>query len=173
MNNRRSIIFILGLTFILAACGGRNSANQSVHNYDISVEAGSKEVGKTNLMVTVNDENGNPVNDATVNIKGDMSHAGMQPVLGESSSANNGMYMIPYEWTMAGDWFVTIDVTLADGTVVSERVDFGGIGDESAMDGQMEEMDHSDMEMEEATDLSLTGQMAIPPLMLRLPSVRH
>lgn len=115
-------------------------------------------------MITIKDSDGNPVNDATVDIKGDMSHAGMQPVLGESSSSNGeGMYMIPYEWTMAGDWFVTVNVTLADGTVGSERFDFNGISgemsesemedmDHSEMDMEDGEMDHSDMEMEEATE---------------------
>ena len=149
-------IIILGLTVALVACGGRNSASQSDHNYDIQIEVGSMDVGTTDLMVTVKDENGDPVNDATVNIKGDMSHAGMQPVLGESASGNNGMYMIPYEWTMAGDWFVTVDVMLADGSTISERVDFAGIGDGGSMEmDDMEDMDHGSMEdgeMEEATE---------------------
>lgn len=140
---KRISFFILFTILILtlAGCGGRNSANQNDHNYDISIMAESTKVGKTNLMITVKDEAGNRVNDATVNIKGDMSHAGMQPVLGESSSAEDGVYTIPYEWTMAGDWFVTVDVTLADGNVVSERIDFSGIGGDS--------MDHGDIDMEE------------------------
>ncbi len=108
-------------------------------------------------MITVKDTDGNPINDATVDIKGDMSHAGMQPVLGESSASNGeGMYMIPYEWTMAGDWFVTVNVTLADGTVGSERFDFNGISGEMSdmedMDMEDSEMNHGDMEMEEATE---------------------
>ena len=142
--------FLTCLVLILASCGGRNSANQTEHNFDISIMAGSTEVGKTDLMITVKDEAGNPVNDASVNIKGDMSHAGMQPVLGDSSSAENGTYTIPYEWTMAGDWFVTVDVTLADGTVISERIDFSGIGGDSMDHGEMDmdegEMDHGDMD---------------------------
>lgn len=108
-------------------------------------------VGTTDLMITVKDAEGNAVNDATVGIKGDMSHAGMQPVLGESSTSNGeGMYMIPYEWTMAGDWFVTVNVSLADGTTESQRFDFNGISGE--MDMEDSDMDHGEMEMEEATE---------------------
>lgn len=136
-------IVIFGL---LSACGGRNSAQTNTKNYDISVEAGSTTVGKTDLMVTVKDQNGSAINNANVSIKGDMSHAGMQPVLGESSSATDGVYTIPYEWTMAGDWFVTINVTFSDGSTVTERFDFNGIGG----DDDMGEMDHSDMDMEES-----------------------
>ena len=144
-----SLLLISTFALLLAACGGRNSANQNNHNYNIEVSAASTQVGTTDLMVTIKDGDGQPVNDATVNIKGDMSHAGMQPVLGESSSATGGMYTIPYEWTMAGDWFVTVDVTLADGTVISERVDFSGIGDEGAMEMNHDDMDDEEMDMEE------------------------
>ena len=140
-------IVILGL---LSACGGRNSAQTNTNNYDISVEAGSTTVGKTDLMVTVKDQSGNAINDANVSIKGDMSHAGMQPVLGESSSADNGVYTIPYEWTMAGDWFVTIDVTFADGSTATERFDFNGIGGDDMGDMDHGEMDHGEMDMEES-----------------------
>ena len=121
------IIVIFGL---FSACGGRNSAQTSNSNYDISVEAGSTAVGQTDLMVTVKDQNGTAINDANVSIKGDMSHAGMRPVLGESSSADDGVYTIPYEWTMAGDWFVTVNVTFADGSTTTERFDFNGISGE-------------------------------------------
>jgi len=148
--NRLFLLLGILLTGLLFACGGRNSSQPSASNYDISIEAGSTALGQTNLMVTVRDESGDPVNDATVNIKGDMTHAGMQPVLGESSLADNGVYTIPYEWTMAGDWFVTVDVTFADGTSATERIDFNGIGDDSmgSMDMDDGEMDHSDMDMD-------------------------
>ncbi|MFK7802286.1 MAG: FixH family protein [Anaerolineae bacterium] len=145
--NTKFLPFIILLAGLLAACGGRNSSQTNSSNYDISVDAESTNLGQTNLMVTVRDESDEPINDATVNIKGDMTHAGMQPVLGETSTANDGVYVIPYEWTMAGDWFVTIDVTFADGTSATERVDFNGIGDGS-MDMEDGEMDHGDMDMD-------------------------
>lgn len=142
---RQNYLLIIIIFGLLSACGGRNSAQTNSNNYDISVEAGSTSVGKTDLMVTVKDQSGNAINDANVSIKGDMSHAGMQPVLGESSSGDNGVYTTPYEWTMAGDWFITIDVTFADGSSATERVDFNGIsGDE------MGEMDYGEMNMEES-----------------------
>ncbi len=145
--NKQLLPLIILIVSLLSACGGRNSAQTNSSNYDISIDAESTNLGQTNLMVTVLNENGEPINDATVNIKGDMTHAGMQPVLGETSSADNGVYTIPYEWTMAGDWFVTIDITFADGSTATERVDFTGIGDGS-MDMEDDEMDHGDMDME-------------------------
>ena len=146
-NKLQQYLFLSLAICLLAACGGRNSAQTESGNYDILIEAGSTDVGKTDLMITLQDNAGNPVNDATVSIKGDMSHAGMQPVLGESSSATNGVYTIPYEWTMAGDWFVTIDVNFADGTSTFERFEFNNIGvSGDAIEG------HGKMDMEESDE---------------------
>ncbi|MFT5193669.1 MAG: hypothetical protein ACI9EW_000079 [Cellvibrionaceae bacterium] len=120
-----SIILTIGL---FSACSGRNSAQSQSSGYMISITAGALTVGTTDLLITVQDKAGNLINNAHVNIKGSMTHAGMQSVLGETSLANNGVYTIPYEWTMAGDWFVTVNVTLSDGTAVTEQFDFNGIG---------------------------------------------
>jgi hypothetical protein len=44
-----------------------------------------------------------------------MSHAGMTPVIVERANGEAGTYAVPFEWTMAGDWIVTISATLPDG----------------------------------------------------------
>ena len=77
--------------------------------------------------VTLTDGAGKPVDGATVSVKGDMSHAGMQPVFGDTKSSTNGVYRIPFEWTMGGDWFVLITGKLADGRKVKEKVDMPGV----------------------------------------------
>lgn len=129
MNKKLLLLLILFLLITcLSACGGRNSTQTTSSAYNIGLEVGSLEVGKTTLFITIHDAEDNLINDAIVSIKGDMTHAGMQPVLGETSTATNGIYSIPYEWTMAGDWIITIDVTFADGTHTSQRFDFNGIG---------------------------------------------
>jgi len=46
-------------------------------------------------------------------------------------------YAIPFEWTMGGDWVVTVDVTLADGRTASRQFDLSITGQ---MD--MQEMDN-------------------------------
>lgn len=81
-------------------------------------------VGTSPLAVSVTDAaTGEPINDATVTVKGDMTHAGMVPVLAEVAHGDNGVYKIPFEWTMAGDWIVTVTVTLADGTQATRTFD--------------------------------------------------
>lgn len=80
-------------------------------------------VGGAMLMVRVMRADGTPVSDATVTARGDMNHAGMQPVDGTGELFSDGLYRVPFTWTMAGDWFVTITVTLPDGTTAVERFD--------------------------------------------------
>ncbi|MCA9904119.1 MAG: FixH family protein, partial [Anaerolineae bacterium] len=71
--------------------------------------------GDANITITLADAEGNPINDATVEVVGDMDHAGMMPISGAGEPAENGEYVVPLRWTMAGAWQVTVNVTLADG----------------------------------------------------------
>lgn len=81
-------------------------------------------VGEGTVAVSVTDTaTGEPVNDATVAVKGDMTHAGMTPVLAETSRGQEGVYKMPFTWTMSGDWIVTVTATLADGTQATRAFD--------------------------------------------------
>lgn len=75
-------------------------------------------VGPANLVFTVTDKAGRPINDATLEVEGNMIHAGMSPVSARATAGEAGRYTAPLEWTMAGDWIVTINVSLVDGQVV-------------------------------------------------------
>lgn len=71
--------------------------------------------GPATLEITVLDLAGRPVNDATVTVRGDMTHAGMQPVMATAAPMGNGVYEAAFDWTMAGDWIVTVTATVPDG----------------------------------------------------------
>lgn len=137
MSKRYTILWSLLLVLGLVGCGGRASQQVSGSDeYDLTLNPMSTAVGETVLMFTLNDKEGQPVNNATLNIKGDMNHAGMQPVLGKATQGVNGVYAVPFEWTMGGDWVVTADVTLADGATFSQR--FGDLRISSQMSGRMD-----------------------------------
>ena len=106
------------------ACGGRGSRQVDEAAVIITVTAESTQAGQTNLGVTLVDPAGQPVNDAVLSIKGDMSHAGMVPVLAEAAAGENGVYQFPFEWTMAGDWVVTVEAKLKDGRTVTRQFGF-------------------------------------------------
>ena len=117
--NRLAIL----LLFALALAGCRQSAQTATAEIGIDLQAEALTVGKTTLVVTLTDANGQPLSAQKVEVRGDMTHAGMQPVLAESSNGENGMYEIPLEWTMSGDWIVTVKATMPDGAVAEERFD--------------------------------------------------
>ena len=57
------------------------------------------------------------VSGATVEVTGDMTHAGMVPVITEASESEPGLYRADdFEFTMAGDWIITAEVELPDGS---------------------------------------------------------
>ena len=73
-------------------------------------------VGDTTLTLRVLDKHGNPLDEPGIlTLRGVMNHAGMTPVLAESDSAVGGVYNVPFEWTMGGNWTViaSLDFTHA------------------------------------------------------------
>lgn len=109
---------------LLVACGGRNSQQTNDNDIRIMTAVKSTTVGETILLVTVTDAAGDPINDAAISVKGDMSHAGMVPVLANSAGGDNGVYAMPFEWTMGGDWVVTVEAVLPDGRSTTQQFNF-------------------------------------------------
>ncbi len=118
------ILWVVIFSLLLTACGGRNSQQTNNEDMRIIVAVGSTKVGQTSLLVTITDAAGTPINDATVSVKGDMSHAGMVPVLAEATGGDNGVYEMPFEWTMGGDWVITVEVKLPDGRSSTQQFNF-------------------------------------------------
>ena len=92
---------------------------------EMAVEPAAPAIGPARLIFTLTDVSGTPINDATLDIEGNMTHAGMVPVLAQATSGQNGQYVVPFEWTMSGDWIVTVDVLLADGQQFSQQIPVG------------------------------------------------
>jgi hypothetical protein len=119
------LVSLVILSLALANCRQSSELTAADAGYvlqlDVAPEPAS--VGTATLQLTLLQEDGSPVDNAQISVKGDMSHAGMAPVLGSAESGPDGIYTVPFEWTMAGDWIVTVDVTLADGTTFSDRFD--------------------------------------------------
>ncbi len=150
--SRDSWKFIILLALLLVT-GCRQQAQTTTDtgvNIDVRYEPEQPAVGDATLLITVTDAAGSPINAAQITARGDMNHAGMVPVIAEADSGENGVYTVPFEWTMSGDWFLEVTVTLPDGTTAAETFDLRVITDPDG--GAM------DMEMPEATENAETGQ---------------
>ena len=125
---RMTSILIL-LAFALIAC---RPAEQQVEGAGlvVSVEVeGTPRLGTTPLTVVL-ERDGEAVAGAEVRVTGDMTHAGMVPVLRDTVEVEPGVYRAAdFEFTMAGDWIITADVTLPGGDRATGELFTGVDGD--------------------------------------------
>jgi hypothetical protein len=103
------------LAFALVACRPpQQQANGSGLVVTVETER-TPRLGTTPLTVRL-ERDGEPVAGADVRVTGDMTHAGMVPVLRDTVEVEPGVYRAAdFEFTMAGDWIITADVTLPGG----------------------------------------------------------
>lgn len=120
-------LLLSSLLFICLSGACARSAALSAGGHGIAVEllkaTQDRSVGPGAVDIQVRDAQGNPVEGAQVSLRGEMSHAGMIPVGAMAQDLGAGRYRAVLEWTMAGDWIVTVVVELPDGRVVQEQFD--------------------------------------------------
>lgn len=120
-------MLLLGFAFLILLASGCARVSQQANTADVVITLTAvpfpAHIGQTRLVIQVNGKDGQPIDDAHLSIKGDMTHAGMVPVLAEVDGGQNGVYEVPFEWTMAGDWVVSVSLQLPDGSTAQQRFD--------------------------------------------------
>lgn len=115
---------LLALTLLLASTACRQP---QINAADIQLELKASEtlVGETTLLVSVKTGDGKAVaNPGALTVRGDMSHAGMVPVFAQVDESTNGVFSLPFEWTMAGGWIIEASLTLPNGDVATDNFTF-------------------------------------------------
>lgn len=123
---RRSIkfTFVIFVLILVAGCQ-RNSRVKSETAVQIQLASPifpSLLVEGQQLIIRVLGPDDKPIEDAHLQVKGDMTHAGMAPVITEMTSEGDGLYAAPFNWTMAGDWVLTVSATLRDGQFEQQQI---------------------------------------------------
>ena len=124
-----TLLFLLLPALLLWACRGQEGAGASNLALDVEISPTPPVVGPARLIITLTDGAGSPVDGAEVRVEGNMSHAGMVPVLDTAGARGQGLYVVPdFRFTMGGDWILTVTATLPDGrtTTVQEATGVGG-----------------------------------------------
>ena len=123
-------LFVLLAVGLLPGCR-RGSELDPAPGYEVEliVQPSPAVVGHAQLELKLTDPDGQPVQGATITARGDMTHPGMTPVLAEATELGSGRYTVAFEWTMAGDWIVTIEVELHDGTLFERTFDLSVAGE--------------------------------------------
>jgi hypothetical protein len=110
------LLFLI-LILMLFGCARQGTAVDEAKEIqvDLTIQPSPPAMGEATLDLQLEDEQGIPVEGAVLEVKGDMTHAGMVPVLGTFDEVEGGLYHADFEWTMGGDWILTITGTLPDG----------------------------------------------------------
>ncbi len=117
------ITILLAFLLLASACGrmqaARPEASAAGYTLSLAVQPDPPAMGHAQLLVTLTDPSGRPVDGAQVHVEGNMTHAGMVPAIADAKGSQDGRYAIPFDWTMDGDWVVTVKATLPDGQTVN------------------------------------------------------
>ncbi|ACZ37678.1 FixH family protein [Sphaerobacter thermophilus] len=141
------LLAVVAVLTVGVACG-RSASSEAPSNYQVTlaVEPSPAAVGPATVTVTIRDQDNAPVTGATVEVEGNMSHAGMKPVFADAHHQGDGQYVTEgFEFTMGGDWILTARVTLADGTSFEHSEDLPGVhGDDKHNGDHGDHDDHED-----------------------------
>lgn len=110
---RTFVLIVLALT--LLACGGQGTGTGGDFQITVQTDPPTPQVGGGVLVVTVTGQDGEPVDDATLAVEGNMTHAGMVPVIAHVDEGEGGAYRVPFTWSMGGDWVITVTARAPDG----------------------------------------------------------
>jgi hypothetical protein len=119
-------LICLALVLISSACRKTVEQNAQV-TIELEKRPTSYRVGSETISLKLTDADGQPITQAKVSLEGNMSHAGMAPVFGQATETGQGTYRGSLEFSMAGDWIVTIRATLSGGQQVERQFELKGV----------------------------------------------
>jgi hypothetical protein len=112
----KAVVMALALPLLLTACRGAPDTGDPSLVLDLAISPTPPTVGPARLIINLRDTAGVPLEGAEVRVEGNMSHAGMVPVLATAQEEAPGLYAVSdFRFTMAGDWILTTRATLPDG----------------------------------------------------------
>lgn len=113
----RKIIFVsllVGLSILLVACGGASTPVAGDTSVNITLETNPNPIMMGNdseLILTITDTNGNPIEGATVDVSAEHTGHNMGgPMTGVATEQGNGRYAISTAFSMSGTWKLTVNV---------------------------------------------------------------
>ena len=110
------------LLLTVSACGrgGKTLPDVAV---ELAIEPSPPQIGPATITVSLRDADDRPISGAQMELEGNMSHAGMVPVLAQATEVEPGLYQADLEFTMGGDWFILVRADLPDGRSMERQVD--------------------------------------------------
>src|SRR4051794_5409845 len=105
MTQQARFALFLVLVSLVASCQRQGEPGSEV-KVELTIAPDPPRVGKAKVTLRLEDALGKPVEGATLQLEGNMSHAGMKPVFATAKETDAGRYQADMEFTMGGDWFI-------------------------------------------------------------------
>lgn len=122
------VVMLLPVMLGAACSRGDDGGDSATVDMEISVTPDPPTMGSATIEVTLQDSDGNPIEGANLQVEGNMSHAGMEPVFADLTGGEGGRYATEdFAFTMGGDWIITVRGTLPDGEPVEQTFDLTGV----------------------------------------------
>ena len=121
----RFVLVLLLATLFVPAC--HRPAQDPGITFTHALNPQPPRVGAETIDVELRDAQGQAVSGAHVELEGNMSHAGMSPVIGVMREIESGKYRGTLPLTMAGDWIVLVNVTLSNGRHAEHQIELNGV----------------------------------------------
>lgn len=120
------LLLVAACCCLLAACsrGGQDLPDVGV---ELEIEPLPVRVGPATVSVGLADAAGQEIEGAQVELEGNMSHAGMEPVFATGREVAPGRYEAQLDFTMSGDWFIVVHAALPDGRSLERTFDIRGV----------------------------------------------
>ena len=130
MKKNNVITVVLGIIMILIiiVLSNKNSTSKVAANkisstdnqISLSTDPNPLRMGPANFIITIKNDKGDPVSNATVNFDLNMTMMNMGTQQGTATSQGDGRYVATGRLTMQGPWRVTTKITMPDGQVINK-----------------------------------------------------
>jgi hypothetical protein len=126
----RKLIFIglfVGFSVLLAACGAASTPASSASSKPVKITIGTNPnpamMGDIEIVLTITDANGKPIEGATVDVAADHTDMTGMTMSGLATEQSGGKYAINANFQHSGNWKLTVYVR-KDSLGYKEDIDF-------------------------------------------------
>lgn len=114
---------------VLAGLVGCSRGSQDLPEIEVGtgIEPDPPHIGPATVTIDLHDAQARPIEEARLELEGNMNHAGMVPVFSQATEVAPGRYEATLEFTMAGDWFILVRAHLPDGRSLERKIDVPGV----------------------------------------------